>query len=171
MKSAIWESFLELKTKKDMFLDHEHYLSGLYKWISDNSMQFDKELIEKYRIDVLLELDDIVDYLGCDAEIYLDKEVERMFGDIPKTEELFLMRIGNTLWDLLKKRTGKDCPRCLYDELNYVLAETKSEKKIALECDNCGWIECLNGKKRREGNTKIYPISNKEIKAMMHRKI
>lgn len=170
MRSAIWKSFLELKNKKDIFLDLEHYSSELYKWIRDNSMRFNKELLEKYRIDVLLELNNIVDYLGCDADICLDKEVERMFKDIPKTEEEFLMSIGNTLWDLLRKRTDKDCPCCLSDDLNYVLAETEKEKKIVLECNTCGWIEYLNGKEWGEGKTKIYPISNTEIQAIMQEK-
>lgn len=145
----------------------KHYFFVLYKWIKDNSSKFSKELLKKYRIDVILELDNIEDYLGCDAEICLDKEVERVFKNMPKTEELFLMKIGNTLWDLLRKGAGKDCPRCMSDELNYVLAETETKKKIVLECNTCGWIEHLNGKRWEEGNAKVYPISNKEIKSIV----
>ena len=141
----------------------EHYLSELFKWIKDNSLQFNKEFLEKYRIDTILELDNILDYLGYDAELYLDKEIERVFKNKPETEELFLMRIGNTLWDLVRKRTGKDCPYCMADELNYVLARSEKGQKIVLECDTCGWTEYLNGKRWEEGKAKIYPIRNDEI--------
>lgn len=50
---SIWKSFVS----KNIFLDFEHYLSELIKWIKDNSFQFNKELLEKYRIDTLLELE------------------------------------------------------------------------------------------------------------------
>ena len=77
-----------------------------------------------------MELDNILNYLGCDAEIYLDKELERVFKNMPETEELFLMRIGNTLWDFVRKRTGKDCPCCMSDELNSVLAPVQQVNLI-----------------------------------------
>lgn len=163
LNPVIWESFLTIKNKKDVFLNFEHYLSELFKWMKDNSLQFNKEFLEKYRIDTILELDNILDYLGCDAELYLDKEIERVFNNKPETEELFLMRIGNTLWDLVRKRTGKDCPCCMADELNYVLARSEKGQKIVLECDTCGWTEYLNGKRWEEGKAKIYPIRNDEI--------
>lgn len=156
---SIWKSFVS----KNIFLDFEHYLSELIKWIKDNSFQFNKELLEKYRIDTLLELDNILSYLGCDAEICLDKEIERVFNNKPETEELFLMRIGNTLWDLVRKRTGKDCPCCAADELNYVLAKTEEGNKIVLECDTCGWTEYLNGMRWGEEKAKIYPIKSREM--------
>lgn len=88
---------------------------------------------------------------------------------MPKTEELFLMRIGNTLWDLVRKRTGKNCPRCMADELNYVLAKTEKEEKIVLECDTCGWTEYLNGERWIEGKAKIYPVNNMEMSSMVQK--
>ena len=160
LNPIIWERFLMIKNKKNVFLDYEHYLFELFNWIKNNASLFSKKLLEEYRIDTILELDNILYYLGCDAEIDLDKEIERVFKNMPETEELFLMRIGNTLWDLVRKRTGKDCPCCMADELNYVLAKTEKEKKIVLECDTCGWTEYLNGKRWEEGKAKIYPIHN-----------
>lgn len=167
LSPIIWESFLMIKNKKNIFLNYDHYLSELFKWIKDNSFKFNKKLLEKYRIDTLLELDNILNYLGCDAEIYLDKEIERVFKSMPETEELFLMRIGNTLWDLVRKRTGKDCPCCMADELNYVLAKTEKAEKIVLECDTCGWTEYLDGTKWEEGKAKIYPTNNREISSIV----
>lgn len=166
LNPTIWENFLMIKDKKDIFLDFQHYLLELFNWIKDNSSQFKKELLEKYRIDTILELDNVLNYIGCDAEIYLDKEIERIFKNMPETEELFLMRIGNTLWDLVRKRTSKDCPCCMADELNYVLAKTKEGSNIVLECNTCGWTEYLNGKRWEEGKAKIYPISNIEISSI-----
>ena len=171
LNPTIWESFLKIKNEKNILLDSEHYLFELFNWMKDNSSQFNKELLMKYRIDTILELDNILNYLGCDAEICLDKEGERVFKNMPETEELFLMRIGNTLWDLVRKRTGKDCPRCAVDELNYVIAKTKQEKKVVLECDTCGWTEYLNGKIWGEGRAKIYPISNIEVSSIKQKSV
>ncbi len=53
------------------------------------------------------------------------------------------------------------------DELNYVVAETEKGRKIVLECDTCGWTEYLNGKRLEEGNAKIYPVSNIDIKSIV----
>lgn len=167
LNPAIWESFLNIKSKQDIFLDFKHYLSALFEWMKDNSFLFDKMLLKRYRIDSILELNNILDYLGCDAELYLDKEYDRMFKHMPETEELFLMRVGNTLWDLVRKRTGKNCPCCITDELNYVLAKTDKEVRIVLECDTCGWTEYLDGEKWEEGNAKVYPISNIEIASII----
>lgn len=167
LKPNVWKDFLTLKNEKDIFLDGEHYLSILFKWMKDNSYRFNRELLEKYRIDTILELNNIVDYLGCDADMYLDREIERVFKNMPKTEELFLMRIGDTLWDLVRKRSGKDCPRCSSDELNYVLAKTEKECKIVLKCDICGWTEHLDGTRWREGTTRLYPIGNEEMKKLV----
>ena len=77
------------------------------------------------------------------------------------------MRGGNTLWDLVRKRTGKNCPCCITDELNYVLVKTDKEVRIVLECDTCGWTEYLDGEKWEEGNAKVYPISNIEIASII----
>lgn len=167
LNPAIWESFLNIKNKQDIFLDFKHYLSALFEWMKDNSFLFDKMLLKRYRIDSILELNNILDYLGCDAELYLDKEYDRMFKHMPETEELFLMRVGNTLWDLVRKRTGKNCPCCITDELNYVLVKTDKEVRIVLECDTCGWTEYLDGEKWEEGNAKVYPISNIEIASII----
>lgn len=163
----IWESFLEMKHKKDIFLDFDHYLFELFEWTKNNSNKFEKELMEQYRIDTLLELNDVLKYIGDNAEICLGKESERIFENMPKTEELFLMRIGNTLWDLVRKRSGNDCPCCMADELNYVLAKTERGNKIVLECDTCGWTEYLNGEKWKEGKAKIYPVEDKYVKLVM----
>ena len=66
LSPIIWESFLMIKNKKNIFLNYDHYLSELFKWIKDNSFKFNKKLLEKYRIDTLLELDNILNYLGCE---------------------------------------------------------------------------------------------------------
>ena len=51
LSPIIWESFLMIKNKKNIFLNYDHYLSELFKWIKDNSFKFNKRLLEKYRID------------------------------------------------------------------------------------------------------------------------
>lgn len=167
LNCRVWESFLEIRNKEDIFLDYDHYLFRLVEWMKINSDKFEKELMEQYRIDTLLELDNVLKYVGNNAEICLDKESKRVFENMPKTEEMFLMRIGNTLWDLVRKRSGKDCPRCMADELNYVLAKTEKEKKIVLECDTCGWTEYLNGEKWDGGKAKIYPVDDKDMKSVI----
>jgi len=83
-----------------------------------------------------------------------------MFGVKPDTIDSLVMKLSNTLWDIVVFRSRKDCPRC-QDELNYVLAEIPNiqDKKLILECFTCGLDLILDSTRWSDGIATIHPVS------------
>ncbi|MCL2625285.1 MAG: hypothetical protein FWD46_00510 [Cystobacterineae bacterium] len=95
--------------------------------------------------------------------ISLLMEKDRMFGRKPETLESLLMRIRDTLWDLITISSKKDCPVC-EGELRYFLAKQENHiEKIVLECASCTWTENLDGSEWKEGIIQFYPINKAEL--------
>ena len=111
---------------------------------------------------------DAYKYVSDNPELLLTNEYERPFRYKPKTMEALLMRISSILWDLVDFPSGKDCPRCKEGGLSYVIAEpAESEnRKIALDCDNCGYLENLDGTEWSDGYATIYPVNKNDLKAL-----
>jgi hypothetical protein len=88
-----------------------------------------------------------------------------MFSRKPETLESLAMRIGDTLWDMVTIYSGKDCPRCIDDELRYIIAKNQKTEitKIVLTCETCGWTEKLDGSNWNEGLIDELPASKDDL--------
>lgn len=168
LDNDLWEDFKSIQQNQEIFNNYCNYFSSLVNWLKEHLYILNSELIFEYRLDNILDID-VRDYFSPNPEIELIQEKKRMFSHKPDTVDSLIMRISNTLWDIIKQRSGKDCPRCKDDELNYVIAEVQKtkEKKLILECDTCGWAENLDNTKWTQGSAIIHPISNSELKKLI----
>ncbi|MCG7375746.1 hypothetical protein MH215_01975 [Paenibacillus sp. ACRSA] len=162
LDAFIWEDFKSLMNNPLLFNNYIDYFLILAEWIKKNRPGLEYSVYWN-RLSPILEID-IYDYISKEPEILLGQESKRMFNSKPDTVDSFVMRLSDTLWDLVKLRSGKDCPRCKDDELNYVVAEIleTAEKKLILECDTCGCTLNSNGTEWSDGVATIHP-ANKSI--------
>lgn len=149
-------------SNESIFNSHVDYFLYLANWIKGHREELE---ISAYwsRLSNLLDID-IERYVSMKPEISLGQESQRMFGVKPDTLDSFVLKLNNTLWDIVVFRSGKDCPRCQDDELNYVLAEIPNtqKRKVILECFTCGLALELDGRRWSDGVAIIYPV-NKDI--------
>ncbi|KEQ24916.1 hypothetical protein [Paenibacillus tyrfis] len=155
----IWEDFKSLMNNPLLFNSYIDYFLILVDWIKKHKSDL-KYSVYWNRLGPILDVD-INDYISKEPEILLNQEPKRMFSLKPDTVDSFVMRLCDTLWDLVKLRSGKDCPRCKDDELNYVVAEVlkTTEKKLILECDTCGRALNIDGTEWSDGVAVIYPAN------------
>lgn len=145
-------------------LSHKNYYNALVSWIKNHIDLFSNEQLQKSRLDVLMHIEPDK-YIISESDICLEWEFDRIGKRIYTTKNELVMSIGNTLWDLVTIKSGKDCPICMDDELRYVIAIKQDDLcELVLECDSCGWVEYLNGKQWDEGFVKIIPANIKEVR-------
>jgi DNA-directed RNA polymerase subunit M/transcription elongation factor TFIIS len=166
LEKSVLEGFLELFDEPSNLKDFETYYSTLTRWAKDNIEVFSATMLNNTRLDVLLDVDPkeyIVDY----PEISLSMEKDRMQFSKPDevTASILAMSIADTLWELVTLRSGKDCPVCIYSELRYFIAQIRETKtrKLALECETCGWTEKLDGTEWDEGLIDEFPANKEDL--------
>lgn len=140
------------------------YYQALINWVKTNPEWFTDDLKKLCRLDVLLTLNP-KQYVIDKPELLLELEKSRIGSREYETIDDLAMTIGDTLWDMVTIRSGKDCPNCQYDELRYVIAIDKISKDstLTLECESCGWSEYLDGKEWSGGICNVYPARKDEI--------
>lgn len=159
----LWDDFKNLQKNPYIFGDYVSYYRVLTTWVKKHLDKFG-DIITNDRLDTILDID-VEKYIAKSPEILLSKEPTRMFSEKPKTMNLLIMRISNTLWDLVKRPSGKDCPRCIHGGLNFVISEVINTKRrvLTLECFSCGWLENLDGTRWRDGLVNIYPANETDL--------
>jgi len=164
MNEKLWHNFMEIFDNKDNLKSYYNYYLAIVNWVRMNKKFFKKEVLERNRLDVLLELDPTV-YIVDNPDFSLEMELSRIGQDVPASINNFAMRIGDTLFELVSIKSGSDCPKCIYDELRYIFTvnEITSEEKVALECNSCGWTEYIDGGKWNDGTVKAIPASKKDL--------
>lgn len=127
LHDLIWKDFLDLNNKPLLFNSYMEYFLILVEWIKKYETSLENSIYWN-RLSTVLDIH-INDYLSKEPEILLNKESKRMFSVKPHSVDSFVMRLSDTLWDLIKISSGKECPRCRDDELNYVVAEVKKQER------------------------------------------
>jgi len=160
----ILNSFHNLFDTEENFKNYVVYYQSLVNWVNEKSEWFTVDLKKSSRLDVLLTLDP-QQYVVENPELSLNLEKRRIGLREYETIDDLAMTIGDTLWDLVTIRSGKDCPNCQYDELRYVLAIDKTSKKsiLTLECESCGWSEDIMGNAWSGGICDVYPARKDDI--------
>ncbi|MDR0490697.1 MAG: hypothetical protein LBH28_05575 [Oscillospiraceae bacterium] len=166
LDNKLWKDFQNLQSSPHIFDSFISYFNGLASWVNKHLDVLGDALVTKNRLDSILNID-AEKYVARNPELLLDKEPIRMFGRKPPTLDSFARSISSTLWDLVKLRSGKDCPKCVDDELNYVIAEilVTKEKRIILECDTCGWTENLDQTICTDEQAVMHPANECDLKA------
>lgn len=160
----VLNSFQNVFEREGNLKSYVAYYQSLVKWVQSKSEWFTDDLKKSCRLDVLLALDPR-QYVVENPELSLNLEKKRIGIREYETVDDLAMTIGDTLWDLVTIRSGKDCPNCQYDELRYVLAVDKISKEsiLTLECESCGWSEDIEGNEWDGGICDVYPARKGEI--------
>ena len=96
--------------------------------------------------------------------LILNKEKERIGNLEYKKDEGLLLTISDTLWDLVTISSSHACKNCIYGDLRYVIADSdKTNKKVLLECKDCGCILELDGNKYTGKITRYIPAKKTDI--------
>jgi len=167
LKKKMWRDFSDLQRQASTFENYHNYANALFGWVKKYEGEINNQhenLLFNNRLDTILKIH-IGDYVSESPEILLDREAERIFSERPKHINTLLMIIGNTLWELVRTYTGKDCPSCIDAGLDYVrivIRETK-DQKIALECGTCGYTENIDGSKYTDGVADVYPVNDDDL--------
>lgn len=165
LNQKLWEDFISMLKKPYTLNNYYNYYYSMVSWIKVNIKYFDKIELKQNRLDVLIELKP-EKYIIDSPEITLSKELNRIEKNKPKTNNIFAMIIGDTLWELVTIKSGIDCPKCKHDELKYEIVEileTKN-KKMILECDSCAWIQNIDNSIFDEEIERVIPASKEDLK-------
>lgn len=164
LNQEISNSFKCMLNIKDTLTSYENYYRALSSWVKNNIDNFSWELQKRTRLDVLLSINPDK-YIVDNPELSLELEYKRIGERDYETIDDLAMTIGDTLWDLVTIRTGKDCPVCIYDELRYVVVKNKEKGllKVVLECESCGWTEYTDGTEWNEGIVEVFPANQEDI--------
>lgn len=164
IERTVLNSFQNLFEVEGNLESYVAYYQSLVKWIKANQEWFTDNLKKSCRLDVLLTLNPQY-YVVKNPELSLDLEKKRIGQREYETMEDLAMTIGDTLWDLVTIRSGKDCPNCQYDELRFVLAIDVSSKEsiLTLECESCGWSKDIDGNNWSGEICDVYPARKDEI--------
>lgn len=155
------ESFIDLLKKPEVLNDYCSYYSAIAGWIKQNKKYFNEKILNRYRLNVLINLDPKI-YINDNPGIILSMEAKR-FEKLPDRIDTLAMIIGDTLWNMVTILSGKDCPNCIDDELIYIIVQTEKERKLVLECETCGWCEYTNGNKWSDGVADGMPASKIDL--------
>ena len=164
LKMKLWNDFKKLQYDENGFRSFVDYYLLLATWVRCNMKSFNASIIENSRIRFLVNIDPR-EYVVEDPGISLDMEPRRLFSNRPKTVNVLIMLISDTLWDLVTIRSSKACPICVYDDLRYLIAENKlsKERRLILECDSCGYVEFSDGTSWNGEIVDIFPVNKNEL--------
>jgi len=164
LKMKLWNDFKKLQYDENGFRSFVDYYLLLANWVRCNIRLFDASIIESLGITPLIDIDPS-EYVVENPGISLEMEQIRMFSDRPKTVNLLIMRISETLWYLVTINSNKGCPICVHDDLKYLIAENKlsKERRLILECDSCGYVEFSDGTSWNGEIVDIFPVNKNEL--------
>ncbi|MBT2293580.1 hypothetical protein J7E73_31710 [Paenibacillus albidus] len=166
MNDNLWKSFIDCFKSPGVTRNFIDYYTAITSWIQNNKHHFSVDLLEKNRLDILINLNPNI-YVIEDPGFPLAMELKRFEKNIPEKLEIFAMILGNRLWEMVTIR-GEECPNCEGDEMRYLLAEEIStkDKKIILECNSCGWTENIDGTLWSGGRVAILPANKEDLKSL-----
>ena len=163
----MWEDFSNLKYYPRTFESFVSYFNSLVSWIKRNRNYIDEALLRNKQIHTLLNIE-AEKYVSDSPDILLSNESKRLFSDKVQMMDSLLMIIGNTLWELVKFPSGKNCPTCKDGGLDYVVAEVlkTKRKKIFLRCHICTYEKTADGTEYNDGPVNIYPANEQDLEEL-----
>ena len=163
-----------LKEFRGIFEDYNiqspvDYYKALCLWVNKNKTIFGEESISFNRLDILTSLD-IEKYLSninCNinlAEIDFDGEKDRIRNINFQTMDGLLMYISETMFEIVTIPCSKVCCYCICGNVRYIkINYNDCEGKVVAECQDCGNIMDINGKKITEKIQNWLPATKEEI--------
>ena len=165
----------EMKTKlksiyKDFVESIEHhiiaknaFINAIVIWLSNNLNKLDGNLVTKYGLVKYINIK-ATDFPIENSEMDPAEEFRQMHDIPPSTEDNFVMRLRDIIWQSITYRAGVICPQCESDELKVLIDPNAPSPSIVLACDICTWAQWPNGRKW-VGFSVLKPATKKQLKA------
>lgn len=164
LAAKLWNGFVEMLKCTETLKDYNSYYLAIVSWLKINFNDFKKDILRKNRLDILIHLDPSI-YITDKPDILLNMELKRLGAKPPASIDNLAMMIGDTLWDMVTIKSGKDCPNCNYDELRFLLVKNElDEESLILSCDSCGWTENIDGTLWNQNTTNVVPANKQDLK-------
>lgn len=163
MKSGVnqrlWSDFVSM-IRDAAATNYESYYTSLVHWIGKNKRYFTDEVLIRNFLDVLISLEP-QQYIVDNPEFQLEYELDRFMNNKPDRIDTLAMLIGSRLLDMVSIRSDKNCSSCVYGDLRYFILEGKD--KILLECNECTWIEHIDGTEYGGGVARMLPANKMDL--------
>lgn len=146
------------------------YCKALCLWVNKNKTIFGEELLGLNRLDILTSLD-IEKYVSNInlSEIDFDSERDRIRNINFKSMDGLLMYISETIFEMVTIPCSKECCYCICGNVRYIKINYKGcEGKVIVECQDCGNIMDINGKKITEKIQNYLPATKEEVVAAVY---
>ncbi|WP_044973128.1 hypothetical protein [Ruminococcus sp. HUN007] len=98
--TKLHEEFASLLKDPEVTKDYCSFYSSVVNWIKQKKKYFTKEIMERWRLDVLVNLDPN-EYIVDEPDIDLSTEALRFEKIPPDKIDTLAMLIGDTLWDMV----------------------------------------------------------------------
>jgi hypothetical protein len=137
----VWNELLDIVSKIN---EQDTSVTIFYKlkdWYQKNEKFFSPNLIEKYQLERLINVD-IKNY-PLDKSECTPQSIKNLRHINPSKEDSMLSIFGSLLWELIVLRTDDECQEC--HSLGMFALFDMEAKKVVLECSVCGWIQTLEG--------------------------
>jgi hypothetical protein len=138
----IW---IDFKILISSIVDDETLLSIFKKiseWYRRNKKYLSERLITLYKIDDLVNIfPEEYPLQWSEASVF---SIKNLLLIEPSSEESMIMLLRDKLWEIVVFNVDRQCPRCKQELGLSALLDSK-EKKIILECPQCGWTQTNDG--------------------------
>lgn len=161
VNSRLFKRFISIYSEKNNIQSFKNYYQSLCNWIDSNKKMIGSELISRTYLDKMMSLD-LDEYLvdPITNGLCLEKEAKRMIKEYSNIESL-LRSIFYTLWDMVTISSDSDCSNCGKDgDLRYIKI---NNGKVVLECNECGYVQNLDGSKVEEKIENFLPATKSEV--------
>lgn len=142
-----WFDIQKKLTKKVSLISPQILYKELISWCKDLKMSKDTNIKRLY--DLYLknyEFIDICNYYTNHMGAAFNKFLEYDYiKQQPKNIERAIILTRDILWNIVAFKSQKECPNCNRDKLRVLTDANKI--KIYLSCDDCSYIENLEGQK------------------------
>jgi Zn ribbon nucleic-acid-binding protein len=111
-------------------------------WYNANKHILSDSLIELYKIEELININP-GNYPIYNSEC-TPQSVKNLLHIKPSSEDSMMMLLRDQLWEIIVLNVDIQCPRC-QQELGLSALFDMEQKKVILECTQCGWTQTIDG--------------------------
>jgi hypothetical protein len=158
----LWSSLKMILAELPSSSEKLTYFRVLAQWTRDNAPGLGPEVVHRYGLDWLAELD-ASNYPIETADVAVANEIASLVRQDPTRLDIIGMFLRDQLWSLVTLKTTTQCPSCREDNLR-ALADMSQPEAMVLACDSCGWAQDQDGRRSGiEGTAR--PATTAELRA------
>lgn len=137
----LWSELLLIILKIDEQDTSVTIFHKLTDWYQKNKKVFSPNLIEKYQLERLINID--TRNYPLDKSECTPRSIKNIRHINPSNEDSMLSIFRSKLWELIVLRTDDECQTC--HSLGMSALFDMEAEKVILECSVCGYIQTLEG--------------------------